>query len=272
MNEELKFRSPPINEIGLSVCADSNGILDAYDIRGTHDLFRSEFPICERQASVGILHIAHMLGGTSNAANVFPPTAQRWWMSSNDNNRVLQIQDDFFSFNWRRWERLPGEEVDYPGFDTILAEAKNRYAMLERYKLDAGYAMPSLSGCELLYDNMVLMRGVDGLPLTMSDTFAEFSRADTSLPSMAWQNSWLERIPTLAEDDPSLLRVDINILGLLDPKSEEMLPVARLMFTAGAARGNWSDAVTFFETAHDHIRKRFLNLISDKAQAIWKRI
>jgi uncharacterized protein (TIGR04255 family) len=272
LNEELKFRSPPINEIGLSVCADSGEMLDAYDIRGLHNLFSSELPICERQATLGTLHIAQMVGGASNAANVFPPTAQRWWLSSEDKNRVLQIQDDFFSFNWRRWEKLPGEELNYPGFDLILKEANRHYAMLERYKSDAGGAMPVLSGCELLYDNMVLMRSVDGQPLNMSDTLAEFSRADTSLPSMAWQNSWLERIPTLAEDDPSLLRVDINVLGLLDPKSEELLPVARLMFTAGAARGNWSDAAAFFKTAHDHIRKRFLTLIGDKAQAIWKRI
>jgi uncharacterized protein (TIGR04255 family) len=272
MSEDLKFRFPPINEIGLSVCIDSGSMLDAYDIRGTHDLFKSTLPVCERQASLATLHIAQLVGGASNAASVFPPTAQRWWLSSIDRNRVLQIQDDFFSFNWRRWEKLPGEMIDYPGFSAILEEAKSLYAILELSKLSSGHSIPTISGCELLYDNMVLMKGVDGQLLKMSETLSEFTRADPSIPSMAWQSSWLERIPALANDDPSLLKVDINIMGLLDPKSEEMLPVARLMFTAGAARKCWPEAIAFFESAHDHIRKRFLTLIGDKAQAIWEQV
>ena len=266
--DKLTYVAPPINEIGLSVNTIGGGVIDPYDIKSFHDSL-ANFPIAERQGTVGILNLATQVGGGSNAMDLSKGPPQKWWFVSSDQSRVVQAQDNFISYNWRRSSELPGQPVNYPGFDEVLAEFKANLELIEKWHNERDGTLPSPAGCELLYDNIIPLVMPDDTPLAISDVLVEFNRAEAGRLSMGWTNQWMEEIDGFEMKDQSILRIQINVLGLVLAERDTPLPVIKLMFTAGAARSTWEDTIQFFEIAHAHIRKRFLALIDGKVQSTW---
>lgn len=266
--DKLFHAAPPINEIGLSVSTITGGVIDPYDVKSFHQSF-PELPLFERQGTIGNLDLATQVGGGSNVIDFSKGPPQKWWFVSADQSRVFQAQDNFVSYNWRRFELSPGSPIDYPGFDQVLSEFKSSLALAQKWHTDNGSELPSPAGCELFYDNIIPMISEDGQPLSMSDVLVEFNRAESGRPALGWVNQWMEEIDALEDGDQSVLRVHIAVLGLALPDRDVPLPVVKLMFTAGAARSTWNDVIQFFEIAHDHVRKRFLTLIDRKVQSTW---
>lgn len=266
--DKLFHAAPPINEIGLSVSTINGGISDPYDIKSFHKSF-PDLPVVERQGTIANLDLATQVGGGSNAIDFSKGPPQKWWFLSSDQSRVFQTQDNFISYNWRRFEVSPGVAIDYPGFDQVLKEFKDSLAIARKWHADNGSDFPSPAGCELLYDNLIPMISPTGEIMSTSDVLVEFNRVETNRPALGWINQWMEKIDGLSDLDQSVMRVEVAVLGLALSDRDGPLPVVKLMFTAAAARASWDEVLLFFEIAHDHIRKRFLTLIDEKVQSTW---
>lgn len=243
----------------------SAGLIDAYDIRELHRQF-PDFPIAQLQTGPVIHEVAPLVGGGSNVPNTTQGIPQRWWFTSADGERVLQLQDDFVSFNWRRTVP-PGTPVRYPGYDALTAEFKDILERLTQYCAAASRVMPSPAGCELLYDNIIPMMRSDGSQMPISSVLREINRT-VPVPFALWQMSWLENIAGVAENDPSTLRIEIRNVGVV-VAGQPPAPVIKMVFTCGAARTTWPDVLSFMDVAHSHIRERFVTLIEEEVQATW---
>ena len=269
LSNHRKFRSPPVNEVGLSVAFSGQSILDHYDVKGMHQAF-PDLPVAERVPSLGILSVADMVGGGSDMPDMAGGPPQKWWFISEDDSRVLQIQDNFLGYNWRRKDIPFGEPSNYPGFDSILREFNDRLTELEKWCQQTGRTMPNPTGCEIFYDDVIPLN-IDGrFSFSMSEAMVEFNRAEKDRPCSAWMSQWIEKIDGLPDDDPSLLKVQINQLGALHPSSREPIHVLKVAWVAGAARKEWRDVVEFFKLSHQHIVNRFEALISKELQETWK--
>jgi uncharacterized protein (TIGR04255 family) len=264
--QKAAFAAPPINEIGLSANSVKSGILDPYDIRGMHDAF-SGLPIAEKQSTIGALQLAPLVGGGSNGPNGIEGLPNLWWLISSDQSRVLQVQTDFISYNWRRLTS-PLMPPDYPGFEAILGEFRARFAELSAWHDARGTELPSPAGCELFYDDIIPLIDSNGQAFRISDALTELHPSAEPRVVSGWTNAWLE--PVLdAPEQTSMLRIQIQMLGVALPERSEPLPVLKLAFTAAAARSDWEEVFNFYEVAHAHIRQRFLSLITTEVQATW---
>lgn len=263
---QAAFAAPPINEIGLSANSAKTGILDPYDVRGMHDALCG-LPIAEKQATIGALQLAPLVGGGSNGPSDMEGLPNLWWLISSDQSRVLQVQTDFISYNWRRLTS-PLVPPDYPGFEAVLQEFRSRFAELSAWHESCGTTLPPPAGCELLYDDIIPLLNPDGRVTRISDALTELQASAEPRIVTGWTNAWLEPVSG-APEQTSMLRIQIQMLGVALPERSEPLPVLKLAFTAAAARSKWEDVFTFYEIAHAHIRKRFLSLITPEVQATW---
>jgi uncharacterized protein (TIGR04255 family) len=228
-------------------------------------------PNAERQGSVGVLELANLVGGGTNNLDFSTGPPQKWWFVSEDETRVLQAQDNLFSYNWRRARAQLGSLVDYPGFDKILEEFGERLTQLRRWHENGRKNLPIPSGCELMYDNVIPLLDGEGKKIPLSEALVEFDRADADRPSSGWNASWFETIDGLKDGDPSTLRIHLFHLGMISPETGELSPILKMTFTAGAARSSWEEVEDFFRIAHAHVQKRFLALIDRKVQATWNK-
>lgn len=269
LESSIKHRAPPINEVGLSVVTSTAGVIDPYDIKGLHDCF-GDLPIAERQPTIASMSVASMVGGGSNGFDLSKGHPQKWWFVSTDQSRVLQAQEDFFSYNWRRTGADFGEALDYPGFRKIFSEFSEHKTTLENWHKARETILPSPSGCELYYEDIVPLIRKDGTKFSLSESLSEFNRVEKERLALGWSNGWFESIDGVDERNTSLLKIEINSLGVLDKNTLEQTPVLRFVWTAGAARSTWPDVMEFFGIAHDHVLRRFRALISDEVQTTWE--
>ncbi len=252
----------------MSVVTSAPGVLDPYNIEGLHSKFRG-FPKAEKQSNITTLNVAAMVGGGSNGFDLTQGQPQKWWFVSEDDGRVIQIQDDFFSYNWRRIGVNFGDEFDYPGFGRIIKEFEENLNRLKDWHSDKKTVLPDPSGCELYYDDIIPLQRSDGSTFGLSEALTELDRVEKNRLVAAWSNSWFESIDQTNDDSQSTLRIEISSIGMFNKADLKPIPVLRIIWCAGAARSTWEDVIKFFGIAHDHILKRFNLLISEEVQATW---
>jgi uncharacterized protein (TIGR04255 family) len=269
LSKAIRHRAPPINEVGLSVVSSTPGIFDPYDVRGLHSKF-NDLPVAERQSTLAALNVAALVGGGSNGFDLATGHPQKWWFVSNDQSHVLQFQEDFFSYNWRRVEAEFGQPVDYPGFNAILSGFREKLQILAEWHASRGSNLPDPSGCELYYEDIIPLQFGDELSFTLSESLTEIDRVNRGSPVAGWSNSWFESIVGSGDQSTSTLKIDINSLGMFDKSRNKPIPILRVTWCAGAARSTWDEVIEFFGIAHDHVLARLQSLISAEVQATWK--
>lgn len=261
---EAGFVAPPVWELALS--ASSGGALaDPYDIRGIHDIFRTELPSVERQIPVAGLNVAAMAGGPPVLTEIeLPPS--RWWFISADETEVLQVQETFIASNWRRRKTPAGDPLSYPGYEHIIAITKDRFSKLRDLYGAESFSKPN--AWELMYDNIIPLVDHEGNELRISDVLSEYKRVDPGRKSLGFQMNWVEKIDGLGALDKAALQIQISVVAMIRADAEP-LPVIKLLFTAGGATDDWEELFQVADTSHSHIRSRFMALTTDRAHSEW---
>lgn len=154
------FDNPPVNEVVFSVQFPGDVIDDVGVLADYWTPMRDEFPQPQRHPPV-----------PSATENFSPPGEQpqgvgvefttgsppvRYWFLSKEETRLVQVQPDRFSYNWRA---LPGHET-YPRYETLKPEFKQRYEALLKV-LKKSPAPEDAMWCELTYINHVEASGGD---------------------------------------------------------------------------------------------------------------
>lgn len=268
---------PPINEIGFSVLA-SGTLVDPYDIRGLHDLVRAEYPWLSRQLPA-VLEAEQFAGLATTISENDTGLAPRWWFENHPRNRLIQVQERYIGWNWRKMSGLYGEP-QYPGFENCLDEAMaaidSARTFREKYSLETGAGLvPAPTACQLLYDNIIVLQQSDRR-LRISDILNFFQPVGDPVKSFGWNFGWVEPIDASAIEDgdpvrplnDSMLKVEASMLAAIDDTGTQQ-PVLRLRFVAYGVIQNWDSTRAFFTQAHAHITATLSRITTDQAKAAW---
>lgn len=261
MEAALQFRNPPVNEVGITVAFGDKGVISDYEIGKIHDLYRDELPEIERAAPSPGSEILQMLGR--------PPLSldgqmSRWWLKSRDDRFVLQLQENFLGFNWRR-RASKGGQTEYPGYDHLKSEFDRHLNTLVRWHEGRGSSLPSPTAVELLYDDIIEIQVSDERP-KLAD-FLSFWNYERDTPMFGWNASWLEAISDNQTPNPPMMK--FGAMQALIPDGKSFSPVIRLTFTAMALVQSFADIDVFLHNAHLHIRRRFLEVVTETARSAW---
>ena len=249
----LKFKNPPINEVVIAVYF-RQPIID----------FRSEH--------VGLLwaklmkdfpHISQnpMLGPEILAESESYPMP-RYWLTSQDESTLIQIQKNAFLFNWRK------EQDSYPHYAHVKEKFDKHYAYFMQFIRDIGISQEmKISNCELMYINL----------FEKSDHWGSLSDSSNVVPSLSLidigdKDALLESFNyTTIYKTAHDVTVHVNIKSgrkVEEPRHPVLL--MELGATGNLEKGTKSEADTWFNHAHDAIVETFIGITNKKLQQdVW---
>lgn len=258
----VRFAKPPVIEVVCGVQFATPPGLAAAHIGAFWDTVRSEFPqIVEVMPLSATVEQSDPFALQSIEFGGLPPM-RRSWLVTNDGQRLLQVQENRFLFNWKRPE--PGGE--YPGFDKIRPQFEDFLAKFRNTLRPLGFEL-TFQQFELSYINYLgLMGELDRVPL--EDILVDHCRskaAERFLPnaeSFSWRTSYV--MPD------RMGRLHINASTALTP---ERKPILYLDLTArGVPPRPEQDRQAWFEMAHEWITQAFVDSTSKTLQnEIWGR-
>jgi uncharacterized protein (TIGR04255 family) len=153
-DQPVNFQDPPVTEVVLAI-QFAERVVDlevlAEFTRRVKDDFpgrsqRQPLPPMQEEAVEGQLVPQISLEFTSEFQ------MPRTWFASEDETKILQLQEDRFVFNWQRPDP---NAADYPRYRTLREWFRERLGQLEASVAAAGKEMPGTNFCEVTYVNQV---------------------------------------------------------------------------------------------------------------------
>lgn len=259
----VKYKNPPINELIIGAYFDQ----PVAPLRSEHvGLFwsevRSEFPRIQQQPELALpvvgTALAYQIGFTDE-----PYPMPRFWLVSENETILIQVQKNAFILNWRK------RESEYPHFETVKSNFDKYFDIYFSFlKKELKIDPPSIQITELTYSNLV--------------ESSEYWR-DT--------NDTQRLIPTISIPDPGVpieSKPDFNYLTAYKLASDLILNVAvrsgrkpteadkavlvfelRALGTLGAVSKRETDA--WYDRAHEAVGRCFTAMTnSDIQQRYWQ--
>ena len=150
MSRSIAFKKPPVDEVVVSTYFNP----PLSDLRSEHiGLFwgkiKRDFPVVSQQPPVMIQQSPVEMVQSINADEPFP--MPRYWIVSEDETELIQIQKNAFMFNWRR------RNDEYPRFHRSIKPAFDGYYGLfsEFVRTEINMTEPLIDLCELTYINVL---------------------------------------------------------------------------------------------------------------------
>ncbi len=150
MSQSIAFKHPPVDEVVVSTYFNP----PLSDLRSEHiGLFwgkiREDFPVVSQQPPVMSQQSPVEVVQSINADEPFP--MPRYWIVSEDETELIQIQKSAFMFNWRR------RDDEYPRFHRSIKPAFDGYYGLfsEFIRTEINMTEPLIDLCELTYINVL---------------------------------------------------------------------------------------------------------------------
>jgi uncharacterized protein (TIGR04255 family) len=145
----VKYKHPPINELIIGAYFDQ----PIAPLRSEHvGLFwseiRTDFPRIQQQPELALPIVgtlAFQIGFTDE-----PYPMPRFWLVSEDETILLQIQKNAFLLNWRK------RDSEYPHFENVKSSFDKYLDLYSRFlKRELGVDLPNTQIAELTYSNLV---------------------------------------------------------------------------------------------------------------------
>jgi uncharacterized protein (TIGR04255 family) len=202
-----------------------------------------------------------------------PPSAlPRTWFISEDESRLVQLQGDRISFNWRR----PTEGARYPRYHKLREDFGGYFDTLRRCIDEAGRQMPDINVCEVTYVNPI---DVPAKPLGGGHPeLAEVLNRVRPRPHGAFlphaedaqfQTRW--RIPgeEIGVTGRPAGRLYVAAQPGLKPPSEEPIYIVTVTGRLLPAAGNEREAWKTLDVAHRWVVLGFKDVTSAKMHKQW---
>ncbi|WIW88938.1 TIGR04255 family protein [Sphingobium sp. V4] len=258
------FARAPINEVGFFI-ATKDSLVDPFGAAEIHRSLEQTYPNVERQAPVGGLELGPFLGippVLDPSDNGVPP---RWWFVSEDETRLVQLQERFAGWNWRRRGDLNSLST-YPGYDECSQAAASYFELINEWRKSHGLENPEIVGCNLFYDNIIPFESSVEEPRRIDEVLSNW-RSTWKRPTAAWQVNWLEPIGDGGPDAKEAMSVVMRLAGLMREGDPAPLSALNIQFHLTSGKTNWENLWQFFEKAHAHVRVRFDELLTEQAKA-----
>lgn len=260
LQASVNFNNPPIEEVSYSLQFRPLENLHIGYLGRLWELFSSDFPNIEQHPRLS--HEIERFGITES-----PPALQiieqalvpRIFLVSDSGNKLIQIQDDRFIFNWRK--RAPDEK--YPRFENLVAEYIALVGRFEEF-LKANDISGPLEVDQVEITNV---NYIDSTDLKLNDIFCDFKNVpDQELEQVVFRQ-------TLRGDDSEPVgRLYSAIKTGLRRKANKR--VHSIQFTGRvhpfqSAPGEEMDVARELRFIRDKINLAFKKITSDQMHNIW---
>jgi len=255
-----RYKSPPVGELVCGVFFDKLNNLKTAHLGLLWEEFRDDYPTSEDAAPLGAPR--QQLG--PEYFDIPPPP--RVWFVHKDDKELIQVQPDWFLYNWRRQK---GEDI-YPHYEHVIKQFKKCFAKFKKFLTSVGIGEVTIRECMLTYINHIPEGEGWGTLADLANVFSDFrSLSDTErfLPPPT-NIGWNREFPL--PDGKGRLVVKLNKgIRRTDKKSLLLLELS----ANGLGEDNSENHVwAWFDLAHEWIVKGFTDLTAPTIQnEVWGR-
>ena len=252
------FKNPPVIEVVCGIVFEAIKGFKAHHLGLFWQKVQDEFPECEHAARLGLDPATEPL----DLVNYLP----RVWFINEEQNRLIQLQDDRFFFNWRRVK----EKEAYPRYSTIIEAFKVNFRVFQEFLKEEDLGSVNLKECELTYINHI----------PKGEGWESLRDINGVFRDIAWDSIGERFLP-----EPLHIRGQI-IFPLPDDKGTLKLTLEHgkrrsdnwpVLILHNSARGlgqhkSMEDVWKWFEVVHEWIVRGFADLTSPTIQKeVWQR-
>jgi uncharacterized protein (TIGR04255 family) len=253
---DVSFDSPPVVEVlaGVQLTglgAEGQALLAAF----WKDRLRSDFPHVEVQPPYVPTREAGALIPSFLMPERFPHS--RLWVSSEDQQELLQLQPEWFACNWRRVR--PNDEYDR--WTNRRASFSRHFSALLAYFADAGVTVPIASHCEVTYINHFQAEHQEAKRFLAGDVFQTVPLA-------------LERMAVEASFEISSAGTRIGVLHLrflpaLAKDGRTSLYALELTARGAPLGPGINGVLAFLDAGRKAIDRTFVDVTSQSMHEVW---
>ena len=253
--------------IYMSVGAMTSNHIAKFRERAKHELpglqYQPRLPIQLESLRPDTYPTGPPLGGILVQPGLNPP-AQRTWLLSPDDERLVQIQDDAFFSNWRR------RKASYPHFETLVASFWDRFTIFRSLVAQDAAVPLQLQQIEVTYINWVPF---DTAPI--HEWFGPAERAELNIndnPSYPEHEMWIGSF-LVKEHGVSVGRLHARQLEALRAVPPQLGAQLELQFRAPLAPGaEDSEIIDLAHLGRNSIVRAFTDLTTPRGHGRWGRI
>lgn len=190
-------------------------------------------------------------------------TANRLQIVRADNERMIQIQDSRFIYNWKK------ERADYPNYDKVLLEFKNNFEIFKKFVEDANLGPLALNQWEVTYVNHIpkesLWSSFEEWSNILPGFFVPRTDSDKLAPEL-FRGEW--RFTITGNRGRLYINIDRGRVG-----SEKGPEVMRAQLTSRGPVNSeiGMDLQSGFDLGHESIVRTFTAMTSPVAHKYWER-
>jgi len=188
---------------------------------------------------------------------------ERTQIQSNDGERMIQVQDSRFIYNWRKRDK------GYPSFEKNLPQFKDNFEKFKKFSRDAQLGEIELNQWEVTYVNHVPKGELWQELKDWSNIFPSFfipARDTSELSLDNFNGSWRSVI----KENCGRLYTQISRGKILSPDGPELI-IIEITARGPITKENGISLEQGFDVGHEYIVKAFTEMTSEKAHSYWKR-
>lgn len=190
-------------------------------------------------------------------------SSERTHIQSEDGERMIQIQDSRFIYNWRKRSK------DYPSFEKNLPDFNDNFGKYSKFARDAGLGDIELNQWEVTYVNHIPKGELWQEPNDWSNLFPGFFVPASSLPNIDFDNfrgNW----QSIISDEYGRLYIDFSRGKILTEDGPEII-VIEITARGPISKEKGISLEQGFKIGHECIVTAFTEMTSESAHLHWKR-
>lgn len=251
--KDVLFKNSPLNELICGIHFDSK----AFDFRVENDFYRrveERFP--EISKNIPLLPREDFPQQTPLILKI--PPGLRYFFASTQQNKLIQLQEGKYFFNWRKIEE---NEAEYPRFKGVYKEFKENWTILKSI-LNLHQINFNITGTELSYVDHIYLDLFEGKTTQIQDIFTFINNVGGL--------SRLDSINFSASFPLTSAKGQLSITLNNAIRNKDRKPLLILQNVIKGSFDKEDELDEWFEKAHDDIIANFLMLITEKAKTAWK--
>lgn len=244
----VKFTKPPLIEVAFAI------ELEAEQLSSVHvGLYWQEI----RERFPDTTDKEPFLENINFPGKILP--LRRTVFISSNNTKLIQIQENFFCYNWRY-----KSEDEYPHFDKIFEDFLYEWNQFENWWMATQKEKLKIEKYELNYVNLIDEELGWKSPNDHAKIFTFVSSStNTSFGSPDLHD--VQLVFTLPDNDGELI---IQVDQRISESDEDSSNIVFFKLTTRSFDAN-KDCVTWFKLAHEYTIKTFLNLTTETIHKEW---
>jgi len=264
-DQPVNYDRPPVNEVYISIQTKGKVFPDA-DFGLLLKVFSEAYPKVNVQPRLDRIVEDKTAPIPSLTLELVPGVSQRFWLISQDDTRVIQVQDDRFIHNWRRREMEHG----YPRYKSIRQEFESALTrLLAELKVQP---TDLVDFCEISYVNHIGIPGVDDVRSHIHRIFTHVDDVDLNLAKLSLEESsfaWTFSVHD--ERDAFMGRMRIVTSPAFVTSSRKFIFQNQITFRGRPPTPSLDAALRFCDRGHYCIVSAFDQVTTDEMHQLWGR-